>query len=41
MENAVWGDVTLILNWILVKQDTVVWHGLTWLRIRTNGRIPL
>ena len=39
MEKVVWCDVTLILKRILVKQDTALWHGLIWLRIRNNGEL--
>jgi hypothetical protein len=27
----------IILNWILKRQDGVVWTGLIWLRIRNTG----
>jgi hypothetical protein len=27
----------IILRWILERQDGVVWTGLIWLRIGTNG----
>jgi hypothetical protein len=27
----------IILEWILVKQDRVVWTGFIWLRIGTSG----
>jgi hypothetical protein len=29
----------IILKWILQRQDGVVWTGLIWLRIGTNGRL--
>jgi hypothetical protein len=28
-----------ILNWILERYDGMVWSGLIWLRIGTNGRL--
>jgi hypothetical protein len=27
----------MILNWILQNHDGVIWNGLIWLRIKTNG----
>jgi hypothetical protein len=37
-----WGDPgvdgRIILGWIFRKWDVVVWTGLSWLRIRTDGR---
>jgi hypothetical protein len=27
----------IILRWVLERQDGVVWTGLMWLRIGTNG----
>jgi hypothetical protein len=27
----------IIINWILEKQDGVVWTGLNWLRLGTSG----
>jgi hypothetical protein len=34
-----WGDVggRIIFEWILERQDGVVWSGLIWLRIGTSG----
>jgi hypothetical protein len=31
-------DRTIILKWILEKQDGKVWTGFIWVRIETNGR---
>jgi hypothetical protein len=30
-------DRWVIINWILEKQDGMVWTGLIWLRIGTDG----
>jgi hypothetical protein len=30
-------DGRIILRWIFIKWDVVVWTGLSWLRIETGG----
>jgi hypothetical protein len=32
-------DESIILKWILEKQDGKVWNGFIWLKIGTNGRV--
>ena len=31
-------DASIILKWILKKEDGRAWTGLIWLKIGTNGR---
>jgi hypothetical protein len=30
---------TIVLEWILEKQDAKVWTGFIWVRIDTGGRL--
>jgi len=36
-ETVVYGDRTIILEWILERQDEKLWIGSIWLRLGTSG----